>query len=233
MEIRMFTVSYAKRKAKVKKSRELEVISELEDEEGNTITDDKEILLQIENFNKDLHSSKIGVMGEKLNQFTEDITVPQLSNEERENLEGLLTYEECKTVLDSFKNDKSPGEDGFTAEFYSFFFDLVGNDLVDCLNAGDIESAVVNNGFATDWIKPSAGVRQGCPLSPYLFILTVELMSNKIRQSSEVLGISLLNREIKLSQFADDTNLFCADLTSVKKGLDIIASFGDISGLRA
>ena len=39
----------------------------------------------------------------------------------------------------------------------------------------DIESAVLNNGYATNWIKPSTGVRQGCPLSPYLFILAQNL----------------------------------------------------------
>ena len=32
----------------------------------------------------------------------------------------------------------------------------------------DVESAVLNNGFATNWCKPTRGVRQGCPLSPYL-----------------------------------------------------------------
>ena len=43
-------------------------------------------------------------------------------------------------------------------------------------------------------------------------------MSTKIRQSNEVKGIQLYGNEIKLCQFADDTNLFCADLMSVENG---------------
>ena len=69
----------------------------------------------------------------------------------------------------------------------------------------NIESAVQNNGFITSWFKPSKGVRQGCPLSPYLFILSAEVLSNKIRQESSVRGIKVFVKEIKLSQFADDT----------------------------
>ena len=95
----------------------------------------------------------------------------------------------------------------------------------------DIESTVLNNGFASNWIKPSRGVRQGCPLSPFLFILTAELMSNKIRQSDSVKGVSLCGNEVKLSQFADDTNLFCADLLSVQTALQTLEEFGKISGL--
>ena len=57
-------------------------------------------------------------------------------------------------------------------------------------------------------------------------------MSNKIRQSIDFKGISLFKKEIKVSQFADDTNLFCADLSSVEKGLQIVADFGKISGLK-
>ena len=43
---------------------------------------------------------------------------------------------EREATLASFKNDKSPGEDGFSAVFYSTFFDLIGNDLVNFLNVG-------------------------------------------------------------------------------------------------
>ena len=70
----------------------------------------------------------------------------------------------------------------------------------------NIESTILNNGFATNWIKPSRGVRQGCPLSPFLFALSAELMANKIRQSTNVKGNCLFGNELKLSQFANDTN---------------------------
>ena len=59
----------------------------------------------------------------------------RLSEDDREKCEGLLTYEECKKSLETFQNEKSPGEDGFTVEFYKCFFELLGNDLVASLNA--------------------------------------------------------------------------------------------------
>ena len=46
-----------------------------------------------------------------------------------------MTYDECKEILQTFKDGTSPSEDGFTAEFYRNFFDIIGRDLVDCLNA--------------------------------------------------------------------------------------------------
>ena len=90
----------------------------------------------------------------------------------------------------------------------------------------NIASAVQNNGFITSWFKPSKGVRQGCPLSPYLFILSAEVLSNKIRQEPNVRGIKVFGKEIKLSQFADDTTLFNADIESLERALKIVGDFG-------
>ena len=96
----------------------------------------------------------------------------------------------------------------------------------------NIESAAINNGFLTNWFRPTRGVRQGCPLSPYLFILSAEIMANKIRQDPHFKGIEILGNGLKLSQYADDTNLFCADLDSVEKALEIVDIFGMLAGLK-
>ena len=67
-------------------------------------------------------------------QFTNNLEIPQLTEDMRDKLEGPLTYEECKEALSSFIKDKSPGEDAFTTEFYIKFFDILGEDLVRSLN---------------------------------------------------------------------------------------------------
>ena len=75
-------------------------------------------------------------------------------------------------------------------------------------------------------------MRQGCPLSPYLFILSAEILSIKIRHVPTVKGISIFGNELKMPQFAGDTNLFCADLVSLENALNIIVDFGRIDGLQ-
>ena len=61
----------------------------------------------------------------------------------------------------------------------------------------DIESTVMNNGFATNWFKPTWGVRQGCPLSSYLFILGAEILLNRLQQTVEIKGISYMEMRLK------------------------------------
>ena len=77
------------------------------------------------------------------------------------------------------------------------------------------------------------GVRQGCPLSPLLFILAMELLAVKIRQDPDYRGISLPDgQEVKISQFADDTTIITENVESLKPHLQILDRFGSISGLK-
>ena len=75
-------------------------------------------------------------------------------------------------------------------------------------------ATVLNNGHTSNWFSISRGVRQGCPFSPYLFILAVETLANRIRTDNDVRGIYIKNTEIKITQLADDTTCFVKDKNS-------------------
>ena len=64
---------------------------------------------------------------------------------------------------------------------------------------------VLVNGFSTTFFPISRGCRQGDPVSPYLFILCVEILGNMIRHKNNMKGIKMGSFEYLLAQFADDT----------------------------
>ena len=55
----------------------------------------------------------------------------------------------------------------------------------------NIESAVVINGWTSSFFKPSRGVRQGCPLSPLLYVLCIEVLACSITASPDIEGVPL------------------------------------------
>ena len=89
----------------------------------------------------------------------------------------------------------------------------------------------MNNGFCTNPLKLSRGVRQGCPLSPYLFILSVEILACKIGQNKEIQGIQIFKNKFKMSQFADDNSVLCSSCKLVKSTIQVLNYFA-VSGLR-
>jgi len=312
-------------------------ITELETSEGVEITGHKQLLLEIENFYQNLYHSEYAGSHELFADFVHSVQLPKLSDDDEENLEGELTIEECRHILKTFNFGKSPGEDGFTVEFYTKFFELLASDLVESLNTSysrgelsisqrrgvvtlipkadsdtlkltnwrpitllnvdykiaskaiatrikkvlpqlihtdqtgfmkdrfigqnirllcdlleqtelenipgillqldfrkafdtiewpmiqqvlsifnfgvsikrwietfycNAESSIINNGFTTRQLKLSRGVRQGCPLSPYLFILSAEILATKIQQDNSICGIFIFHKELKISHLS-------------------------------
>jgi len=85
----------------------------------------------------------------------------------------------------------------------------------------------------SSFFKIEKGVRQGCALSPYLFIICIELLSNEVSLNKDINGIKLGNIEIKQALFADDA-CFITDgqRKSFQTLVTTIEHFSNISGLK-
>ena len=84
--------------------------------------------------------------------------------------------------------------------------------------------------------KPSeilrSGTRQGCPLSPLLFNIVLEVLAKAIREEKEIKGVQI-GKEVKLSLFADDMILFIENPTDgIKKLLELISEFSKVAGYK-
>ena len=77
-----------------------------------------------------------------------------------------------------------------------------------------------------------SGTRQGCPLSPLLFNIVLEILATAIRKEKEIKGIQI-GEDIKLSLFADDIILYIENPNdSIRKLLELISEFSKVSGYK-
>ena len=78
-----------------------------------------------------------------------------------------------------------------------------------------------------------SGIRQGCPLSPLLFNIVVEVLAAAIRQTKEIKGIHIGREERKLSLYADDMILYIENpKDSTQKLLELINTFSKVAGYK-
>lgn len=87
------------------------------------------------------------------------------------------------------------------------------------------EICVLNNGLSTGWFCTQRGVRQGCPIAPMLFILAVEKLAIRIRESPDISGIVRGTTESCIIQYADDTVLTLENEASAIAAFQILDDF--------
>ena len=143
-----------------------------------------------------------------------------------ENIPGLLVFIDFKKAFDSVE--------------WSFLYQCLeifnfGPDFIRWVKTfyKNIQSCTINNGMASNsFFSLERGVRQGDPLSPYLFIVVVETLAIAIaiRQNPSIKGISIGKEETELLQYADDTTAVLPDTNSAKILFDLLNNFEYISG---
>ena len=77
-----------------------------------------------------------------------------------------------------------------------------------------------------------SGTRQGCPLSPPLFNITLEVLATAIREEKEIKGIQIGKEEVKLSLFADDMIYTENPKDTTRKLLELINEYSKVGGYK-
>ena len=92
---------------------------------------------------------------------------------------------------------------------------------------------IIPNGEKLKAFPLRLGTRQGCPLSPLLFNIFLEVQATAIREEKEIKGIHIGKEEVKLSLFADDMILYIENpKDSIRKLLELISEFRKVAGYK-
>ena len=75
-----------------------------------------------------------------------------------------------------------------------------------------------------------SGTRQGCPLSPLLFNIVLEVLATAIREEKEIKIIQIGKEEVKVSLFADYMILYIENpKDTIRKFLELISEFSKVT----
>ena len=115
-----------------------------------------------------------------------------------------------------------------------------GDKFINMVNTltNNSESCILNFGWLSDFYDTTnTGIRQGCCLSPLLFILCAEIMGIKLRNDQRIKGLTfsksdLTTEPLKILQYCDDTSLLLNSAEELDVALEIIDDFYKVSGLK-
>lgn len=145
---------------------------------------------------------------------------------EKQNCPGMLLLLDFATAFDSL---------AWKFMFNVLHFFNFGENIIKWIKLfyTNIVSCVTINGHLSEWFNICRGVRQGDPLSPYLFILCAEILAILFRQNENIKGIMINNIEFLVSQYADDTTLLLDGTErSLRNTISVLKFYANISGLQ-
>ena len=103
--------------------------------DGTYVTEQKQILIELRKFYTSLFANRdTQLQDTDLNQLLSDYVTRTLDPTEAEELEGKITEPELNATLKNMKNNKTPGIDGFPAEFFKVFWSRLKYYILSAIN---------------------------------------------------------------------------------------------------
>ena len=162
-----------------------------------------------------------GILAERIKQL-----LPKLIHVDQKGfINGRFIGENTRLTYDIIKECESHNSKGLIILInFEKSFDLIswkfilnslekfnfGENIISWVRSFQLNSnsKILQNGYLSDEIALGRGCRQGDPISPYLFVLAADFLAEAIRTNTNIKGITIHNKEHKLSQYADNTTLF-------------------------
>ena len=96
----------------------------------------------------------------------------------------------------------------------------------------DVKCSVVSEGGLTNWFEVKSGVKQGCVMSGFLFLLVVDwIMLQAVKDNNTGIKWNMME-QLEDLDFADDIALLASHWNQLQRKLDKIKLYGDQTGLR-
>ena len=128
----------------IKKKKEKNEINNIRNKNGEITTDHIETHRIIRDYYQQLYANKMDNLVE-MDKFLEEYNFPKQNQEEIENLNRPITSTETETVIRNLPANKSPGPDGFTAEFYQNFREKLTSILLKLFQKIAVERNLPNS----------------------------------------------------------------------------------------
>ena len=172
-----------------------------------------------------IHSNQSGFRKGRFIGETARSILDIIAHTESSKLPGVLLFIHFEKAFDSIEHNflyKALERFNFGPSFIKWIQTFYNN----------LSSCVLNNGFFSNPFQLERGVSQGDPLSPYLFLIAIEIMAISIRTNEQIEGIKIGKDETKYLLYADDMTATLANISSVEKVIQTLDNFEKCSGLK-